>query len=431
MIRSPQPGQGKTEPNKMELNRTVTVRKSVGEIEARLESPQLEKLKPKAIDRLAEARACIVKAKFQLGNSRNIKTEIKQDVTNQLDKLFQIIKDLHRDLPKDKNYTNINKNNDPTITKINQNDREKDDVVMETLKENNRILIENRENIVKLGALLELSTTAAKASYSDIVSVEAKKKIPDARALHSVVVTSTSELDTGDEVLEKIRKTVEAKDGKIKIERVKKAKDRKIIIGCENAEEREKVKERLKKNDTLRVEEVKNKSPLLAFKDVMRYNTDEQVVMALRNQNAHVFEGLEEDLCKVEIMYRRKARSPLQCHIVARVSPVVWRRWTDCEKAYIDIQRVRVEDQSPLIQCSRCLAYGHTRRYCREEKETCCHCAGPHLRADCDKWQQGMAPHCRNCDKAGIDSVEHSALSSDCPVRKKWDALARSSVTYF
>ncbi|GBP83806.1 hypothetical protein EVAR_56989_1 [Eumeta japonica] len=40
------------------------------------------------------------------------------------------------------------------------------------------------------------------------------------------------------------------------------------------------------------------------------------------------------------------------------------------------LQRRPVWDQSPLAQCSHCLGYGHSRRFCKEASEKCAHCVG-------------------------------------------------------
>ncbi|KAJ8710453.1 hypothetical protein PYW08_008968 [Mythimna loreyi] len=41
----------------------------------------------------AEARACLNKAKLHLGNSRNLKTEIKTEVLSAINRLFEIVKE--------------------------------------------------------------------------------------------------------------------------------------------------------------------------------------------------------------------------------------------------------------------------------------------------------------------------------------------------
>ena len=58
--------------------------------------------------------------------------------------------------------------------------------------------------------------------------------------LHSVVVSSTEQMNTGDEILERIRKAMDAKEGWVHIVTV-----RIIIMECGTQEERSKIKERL------------------------------------------------------------------------------------------------------------------------------------------------------------------------------------------
>lgn len=47
-----------------------------------------------------------------------------------------------------------------------------------------------------------------------------------------------------DEVLEKVRRTINVKEGWVKVDRVRKAKGRKVIMGFGTIEERAKVKEK-------------------------------------------------------------------------------------------------------------------------------------------------------------------------------------------
>ncbi|VVC88439.1 unnamed protein product [Leptidea sinapis] len=55
---------------------------------------------------------------------------------------------------------------------------------------------------------------------------------------------------------------------------------------------------------------------------------------------------------------------------------------------------------------------------------------GPHLRHDCPHYIVGEQPCCLNCRSAGLEKTDHGAFSVECPVRRKWDSIARLSVTY-
>lgn len=96
----------------------------------------------------------------------------------------------------------------------------------------------------------------------------------------------------------------------------------------------------------------------------------------------------------------------------------------------IDVQRLIVEDHSPLRQCTKCLAFGHGRKHCEAESDLCSHCGGSHLRAQCSGYREGTSPHCNNCAMAKRQDCQHDAFSGSCSIRAKWDNIARAGTQY-
>ncbi|KAL4719220.1 hypothetical protein ACJJTC_000347 [Scirpophaga incertulas] len=108
------------------------------------------------------------------------------------------------------------------------------------------------------------------------------------------------------------------------MEKVRKARDRKIVIGCKNEEERKKVKERIEKSgDQLVVEEIKNKNPLLTLWGVLTHNIEDGIEVAIKKQNQKVFEGLSDSENNIEIKYCRRTRNPFANHVTISVAPKV------------------------------------------------------------------------------------------------------------
>lgn len=383
-------------------------------------SPNPQKYKSKT----AEAKACLLKAKLQIDRSRNLKTDIKADVIEAVERLYRLVKEAEE----------ANATGTPTSTKQMEQTEQADQGSLTTqlrehaklLKENTKMM-EDLRNEVARPREQALNVTYAGAAANQNIGI-----FPNQReTLHSVVVTSTNEKETGEEVLDHVRKAVDAKDGWITVQKVRKAKDRKIIMGFKSKEDQNRAKERIEKaSKNLMVEEVKNKDPLLALKDVLLVNSDEDVLKALRNQNKGLFQDLEQGEDRLEIKFRKRARNPHTGHIIVSTSPKIWKRAVEAGALYIDLQRVRVADQSPLVQCTKCLAYGHGRRFCKEATDLCSHCGGLHMRSQCPEWLADTTPACRNCTKAKLDQVDHNAFSGDCPVRKRWDTIARSTVAY-
>lgn len=452
---------------------TSKVRRSVGEIEARQLSPRTKKTeqpqeekpkqkltggtkpvfsqkttaevksgpqksKPSATDmekspsprtptdkyksRTAEAKACLLKVKLQIDRSRNLKAEIKAEVIDAVERLYVLVKEAERAKPQNAVTHPDPEPNPPSdhsiLAKIEQHSKH--------LKENTRMIEELKDSIERQKDQEERRT------YANVLANSHRQPpLTNRETLHSVVIASTDDSETGEDVLDRVRKAADAKEGWIAVQRVRKAKDRKVIMGFKTKEDQTRMKERLgKEGNRLVVEEVKNKDPLLVLKDVLLINSDEDVLKALKNQNRNIFHGLDEGEDRAEIKYRRKARNPLTGHIIIGVSPRVWRRALEAGTLHIDLQQVKVADQSPLVQCTRCLAYGHGRRLCKEAVDACSHCGGPHLRVECAEWLVNTAPTCKNCCKAKIGNVGHNAFSGECPIRKRWDDLARQTIAY-
>lgn len=399
-------------------------------------------------NRAAEATAVHKKGLENLNRSLNLRKDVKQEVKKALDRLYELTKmapatrKLNEELEREDTYKK-NLVDTPTLVNLTENIKEYDsknqeikkheDQLILKIEENNRLLVKNGKKMEEIKTMIKLQKeTIEQATYANIAAAVPKpKQIPERTALHSVVITSRDEQDTGEEVLEMVRKAVDAKEGWIKVEKVRKAKDRKIVVGCGTKEDRQKIKERLERaRERLVVEEVKNRDPLLVLKDVLSRHTDEEVVRALRNQNREVFHGLDNEDDRISIKYKKKARNPHTNHVVLVISPTIWRRALDAGKLRVDLQKVHVEDQSPLVQCSRCLGYGHGRRFCKEPEDLCSHCGGPHLGMACPERVLGETPECVNCKRANFESCKHNAFSKECPVRRKWDAIARAAVSY-
>ncbi|XP_061385081.1 uncharacterized protein LOC133320505 [Danaus plexippus] len=432
----------------------------------------------KSVYRAQEAKSVRMSAIKLIGQSRNLKTEIKEGILKAVQRLYEIVREAEEDnlikqdeidelkarvpekadltpvpqkhpdqadqsvlLRRLEEHSSLIKEHMATLKEMKNKEKEKPIVseppaktgpTNEKLEEHAILLRENTESIKTLQEHLKScqEEVVAARSYAG-VTAEAPPPRPIQKALHSVVVTSMDKMDTGEDVLNKIRKTVNAKEGWVKVERVRKAKDQKVVMGFGTQEERKKVKEKIQREGTgLQVEEVKNRDPLLILRGVLSANTDEDIRKALRNQNRDLFKDLKKEDERIEIKYRKRTKNPLTEHVVVSTSPALWNRATTLGALHIDLQRVRVEDQTPLVQCSRCLGYGHSKRFCKEETDACSHCGGPHLRTRCQEWVTGVPPGCRNCLRAKLGETAHNAFSSTCPIRKRWDEVARSAVAY-
>ncbi|CAH2228375.1 jg2572 [Pararge aegeria aegeria] len=373
----------------------------------------------------AVANQLYQEAKLQLEQSGNIRATIKETVIECLSSLYTISLRLSGGTP-----------SSPAVSTVTESNFTKE--ILEELKEQREMLVVARQDMgtVKEG-ILKISETIGKSKITGGVSYAAMAATPIVKAsstpqpVHSVVISSVDNQDTSEDVITKIRSGVNATTSGLRVDRLRKAREGKVVLGCHTRDELAKVAERLKaQQPTLLIQETTNKDPLVIIKNVLNINTDEDVLSALKKQNQNILGAISDGDYRASVRFRRKARNPLESHVVLQVSPPVWQSLTSAAKVHVDLQRVTVEDQSPLVTCSRCLGYGHGRKTCQESIDTCNHCAGSHLRSECPAWRAGDRPTCRNCQSSRLDQTDHSSFHESCPIRKKWDALARSKVAY-
>ncbi|CAK1546358.1 unnamed protein product [Leptosia nina] len=272
------------------------------------------------------------------------------------------------------NFTSLEELNLDTIKEETRNINK----LQEIMKEQIKILKEESNNMKSDNNLEELKTFIdKKLTYANIAARPKETKISDFKEketeVHSIIVSPINEKETGEEVIKRIRSAVNAKEEGIQIERIRKVKDGKT-------------------------------------------------------QNKNVTNSIAEEDFRVKEKYRRRARNSHEEHVVLQVSPKLWSALTAVGKVHIDMQKVNVEDQSPVIQCTGCLGFGHGRRNCEsKESEICSHCGGQHLKAECERYSGGYPPKCHNCASSNLQSIDHGAFDINCPIRSRWEKIARQN----
>lgn len=251
------------------------------------------------------------------------------------------------------------------------------------------------------------------------------------RPSHTLIITAKDQRLTADQVVEKVATTLMPRETGLNIDRCRKAKDGKVVISCRDKKEGVKVAECLRKGE-FTVNEATPKNPLIEMRFLLSYHKDEEVIDSIWKQNPRIVNGLKREENTTQVRYRRRARNPHETHMIMEVSPRLWKKITEEGYLYVGMQRVKVLDRSPLIQCMQCLGYGHTRKTCSLDSDHCAYCGGTHTRENCEKFKEGAPPKCINCtkEKRPEEKSMHVAFNEECPVRKKWDALARSRVAY-
>ncbi|KAJ8720471.1 hypothetical protein PYW07_012514 [Mythimna separata] len=153
-----------------------------------------------------EARACLSKAKLHLGNSRNLKTEIKTEVMGAINRLYEIVKESeNRKRPVlAETITATNLTYQPTTDEGQRTQTQALDVptelvkqLMENLQQHNRALEECQQHTQALSEQLKLAPRYVAGHGPTFAEIAAGTRQKIQESLHSVVVSSLNDKDTG------------------------------------------------------------------------------------------------------------------------------------------------------------------------------------------------------------------------------------------
>lgn len=291
---------------------------------------------------------------------------------------------------------------------------------------------EIRKELEKIAEAPPRAVPLRKLTFAEAVGTsKAYREIVPEAPSHTIIISSNIPEDTGEDVITKLKDTLNAREDGLQIDQIRKVRNQKVLVSTSRKEDFEKIKTKVQKNEKLVAQETNNRNPLVLLRNVFKYITDDIVKEAITKQNKEMIKDLKSDeIAQTKVKYRRTARNPLQDNIILEVHPKLWQNLMASRKLFVDIQRVAVEDKSPLVQCTRCLGFGHGRGICTEQKDKCSHCGQEHLRTKCPEYQEGKQARCINCTRAGLKDLGHDALGNECPTRAKWDAIARSRVQY-
>lgn len=131
------------------------------------------------------------------------------------------------------------------------------------------------------------------------------------RPHHSLMITSFNQFDTSENIVDKLRIALDARNTGIQIQNIRKIRDQRVLLSFSTMEELNKVQEKLASNKELETQHVMNKNPLIIMKNVYTHNTDEQIIDSIQKQNPTIIQHLKnEEINSIIIKYKRRTRNP-------------------------------------------------------------------------------------------------------------------------
>jgi hypothetical protein len=284
-------------------------------------------------------------------------------------------------------------------------------------------------------ALLQKSTITATIS-SGQPTASSYAAIAASGPSHAVIVSSLDKTKTTSDIKATLRQEVRPSDLKVGVSAMIATKDNKVIIKCPTSSDADTIRAALPRltKGNLVAKEGKRLTPTVILKGIEKETADDEIIEYILQQNDSIFEvvGQNKDAIKLQRIIKNRKSDNLR-NAVLLVNNDVREVMLSQERISIGFQRVRVEDSCPLMQCFKCMGYGHSAARCTESKDRCLHCAGDHKSFECTKKEQKEEFRCWNCVKMAkgkTEATKHRANDRECPYRLKMMQRTLERVNY-
>lgn len=170
------------------------------------------------------------------------------------------------------------------------------------------------------------------------------------------------------------------------------------------------------------------KRPRVVLKGIEENFDGEQLITALRYQNAFIRTSPNDSF---RVVFKTKGRIQGKSNYILEVESSLYHQMVEVGGLNVGFQRVRVQPCSSVVHCTKCLGYGHTGHTCKEAF-ACRGCGGDHKIAECPK--KGKLT-CVNCVRKNrrlhlTAPTGHSPLSRACILHRQQEAKSTSATDF-
>nr|CAI5869800.1 unnamed protein product [Callosobruchus analis] len=185
------------------------------------------------------------------------------------------------------------------------------------------------------------------------------------------------------------------------------------------------VKEKL--GNKFSVNQQQKLNPRIMIRNVkLQQHTDESFAVNFISAN----ELTDFNASDIKVVVKFKALEKDHYNIVLEVPPLLRKRLVDRGFAYFGWKRCSVGDNLYIVQCHKCMKFGHHQQNCRGS-EVCSKCSGEHSVKKCVSDEM----KCVNCSmynnkyKSKL-STNHLATDNHCPMYQNYVLQLRSRINY-
>lgn len=253
----------------------------------------------------------------------------------------------------------------------------------------------------------------------------------------AIIVSSKAPVLNPAETFKTWKESITFRDTNFAPAAVKYVSNNKLRVEFDTAQQRDITLRKIeaKHDSQIRAEASKMLSPMIVLKGVPESIPTEDLTGIITGQNDSIKAAAQSESDLV-FKFKRANRNKNLYNAVFIASPSVWTAVIRANKVNLDHLRIHAEEYVPVLQCYKCLQYGHTRARCTAPNPICSHCADPHHEfKTCPKRKDESEVRCHNCAQHAKESnsttlVNHSATSLQCPRMTTMISRIRSRTQY-
>ncbi|XP_071651374.1 uncharacterized protein [Temnothorax longispinosus] len=225
-----------------------------------------------------------------------------------------------------------------------------------------------------------------------------------------------------------VQRILKPSDYNLKVKRISSTKNSGVRIEAHSVDFDKMKHSKVLERAGLRLEQENKVNPRLLVQGIPCDMNREDIKSEIIALNLKDISQNETSQIKIVYIYPpRDKRKTTNC--VVEVSASIRAQLLKEKHVFVNYFACKVSDHIKVLQCFKCLAFGHFAKHCRFSS-LCGHCAKAHEMKDCEKRKE--SPVCGNCKRwTSHEEPLHSALDSKhCPILRRRIADRINSINY-
>lgn len=298
------------------------------------------------------------------------------------------------------------------------------------------------DEIVKLKSSIEFLKSRESCSHGQVTPITDPPPAPReiSRIVHdplpfkptpfkpAIIVSTDRQVNSAIDTLQLWQESIKFTDTNFAPLSTKLLNNNRIRVTFENSEHQKVALDKVNNTDRdIKAEICHKLKPMIIIKGISKNIPVNDLHQIICTQNDTIQIQHPDDF---QFKFERINRNARLYNAIFTTSPTTFNKLMAMGKVNINHQRVHVDVYVPLLQCYKCMQFGHTRKRCTNDVTACSYCAeSSHTYANCPHKEDTSKLKCFNCStKTPLQGARrlpnnethaHSATSGLCPIYQR------------